>query len=191
MRAFFIFLVIILAVGYVFPVFAADPVAVRAPDERLGIETGYFSCTLPEGWTRQDDDGRDDKSYMIIFYGPRAESSPVMIYIEYFADGSKYFDDDADFIERNTFDSWEDKLIAYPKATLINGVKGVWFEREQETSLNPESPLSGTVMVKEKFYVFRGKDQKGFFVLHYYAPKSVFDVHSEKFEKIAGSFKLL
>lgn len=190
MRVFLIFLVILMTAGYVLPVFAQQAVVAPVSAERLGIETGYFSCTLPQEWTRQDDDGKDKKSYMMIFYGPRAESSPVMIHIEYFAKDNKYFNDYEDFIESHTFDPWKEKIIAEVKKTSINHIKGVWFEREQEASLNPESPLSGTVMVKEKFYVFLGKDRKGFFVLHYYAPKSVFDTHLEKFEKIAGTFQL-
>lgn len=191
MRFFFILFLIAMIAGYTEPVFSADSTGAQAAGERLGIETGYFSCTLPEGWTRQENDDRDERSYMLIFYGPRAESSPVMIHIEYFAEDNTYFNGYEDFMESHTYDPWEEKSIAEAKETSVNGIKGVWFEREQETSLSVESPSSETVMIKEKFYVFFGKDQKGFFVLHYYAPSSVFSQHLEKFEIVAKTFKLL
>ncbi len=170
----------------------ADQVTPAAPaPERLGIAGGDFTCALPANWTRQDDPLKPgDKTYQLLLLGPRAEDAPVMIFVSFFGPGNDDFKDYADFVTRNTADSWEDKSIAEARKTEINGIKALWFEREAKTFLHPESKSDASVMIKEKFYVLLAKDRVGFFVLHYSAPSSVFADHLAVFEKIASSFEL-
>jgi hypothetical protein len=162
-----------------------------ATPERLGIAGGYFSCTLPANWTRQDDPLKPgDKTYQLTLLGPRAENAPVMIVVSFFGPGNDDFKDYTDFVTRNTTDLWSDKPKAEARKTEINGIKALGFEREAKSFLHPESKSDESVMIKEKFYVLLARDRVGFFVLNYSAPSSVFAEHLPVFEKIAGSFEL-
>jgi hypothetical protein len=156
-----------------------------------GLAGGRFTAQVPGDWDRQDDDATDPKSFLMSFTGPKAENVPVTITVEFFADGNRDFKDYTDFVQRNTWDGLENKQLAEPAKTMVNGLSSLWFEKEYRSFLHPESKSDESVMLKEKFYVFLGADRKGFFVLHYTAPSSVFDQYAGTFEKLAGSFQLL
>ncbi len=163
-----------------------------ASPPRLGIAGGYFTCALPAGWSRQDDELKPgDTTYQLLLIGRRAENAPVLIFLSFFGPGNDDFKDSADFVTRNTTDFWEDKPKTEARKTTLNGRNALWWEWEEKTFLHPESKSDESVMIKEKFYVLLAKDRVGFFVLHYSAPSSVFAEHLPVFEKVAGSFELL
>jgi hypothetical protein len=160
--------------------------------DRMGIEGGYFSCSFPADWARNDDEQRKgDGTYQVLLIGPRVEDVPVMIFVSYFGPENNYFLDYVDFVQRNTWDYWEDEVISEAREIMLNGNKALWFERERKTYLHPESKSSASVMIKEKFYVLLSRDSKGFFVINYSAPSSVYAEYLPVFEKVAYSFKLL
>ena len=172
----------------------AGPAKKAAPGQAykaFAMEDKVFSCEVPADWQQKRDPEKEkrDKTPQLQLLGPRAESSPVMIYAAFYSKEGGYFDDHNDFIERNSKDSWgdtEDKYSAV-KETAVGGRKAFVFDREVKTSLNPESPSGETVQIMEKFYVLPAKD--GFYALHFYAPKSVYRKHLPAFERLARTFK--
>jgi len=172
--------------------FCADPQP--AADEaplKMGVEGGYFSCELPGDWKMETTDKPAWKVSHLTLLGPRAESSVVMISIFYFGDDNGYGDTREDFIERNTWDPWEEKAVATAQKIDLHGISASVFEKEFESSTDVESPYAARVLMKDKHYVFPSRDGKGFFVLHYTAPKSVYGQHLPIFEKIANTFTIL
>jgi len=168
-----------------------DGVTTPPAAEKLGIGGGYFTCVTPEGWQRVDNDPDhgDKKIYMIEFNGPRIEGAPIMILVSYYGAGNRDFNDYKDFVVRNTTNVM-DEVLAVAEKTAVNGYDALTFEREEKTFLHPKSKDDTAVMIKEKFYVILGRDRKGFFVLNYYAPTSVYADNLPVFEKVAGSFKV-
>jgi len=157
----------------------------------MGVEGGYFSCELPGSWKMETKDKPAWKVSHLTLLGPRAENAPVMISIFYFGDDNGYGDTLEDFIERNTWDPWEEKAVAQAQKIDLHGLNASVFVKEFESFLDIESPNSEKVLMKDRHYVFPSRDEKGFFVLHYTAPKSVYDQHLPVFEKIAETFKVL
>lgn len=158
---------------------------------KMGVEGGYFSCELPGSWKMETKDKPAWKVSHLTLLGPRAENAPVMISIFYFGDDNGYGDTLEDFIERNTWDPWEEKAVAQAQKIDLHGLNASVFVKEFESFLDIESPNSEKVLMKDRHYVFPSRDEKGFFVLHYTAPKSVYDQHLPVFEKIAETFKVL
>ena len=157
----------------------------------MGIPGGLFTCEGPQDWKMETEDVSRHQASELKFLGPRAESAPVMIFVFYFGEGSPYFDGMQDYLQRNTWDSWEDKAVAEAKPVDLHGIQAVTFEKETESFLDPESPASAKVLLKEKFYVFPSKEGKGFFAIHYTAPKTVYETYRPALEKIADSFTML
>jgi hypothetical protein len=150
-----------------------------------------FSCEVPADWKQERnlEEEKHDKTPSLLLLGPRAESSPVMIYATFYSQEGGYFDDYKDYIERNSKDSWGDTEDTYSpvRKIMLGGRQAYVFDREIKTSLNPESPSGETVQIMEKFYVLPAKD--GFFLLHLYAPKSVYKKYLPVFEHLSKTFK--
>jgi hypothetical protein len=160
------------------------------------MENNYFSCEIPKNWELKRDREKERKSkvYKIELLGPRVEKAPVIIYVAYYDRGNNSFKDHADFIERNSKnilgESRSDTEKFSPvRKTMLNKKKAFEFESEIQEYLHPESKSSESVVIKEKFYVIPAK--KGFFVLHYFAPKSVFARHLGVFSNIVRTFTII
>lgn len=157
----------------------------------FAMEDNLFACEVPDNWQQERDLAKEkrDKTPRLLLLGPRAESSPVMIYAAFYPTDGDYFDDYRDYIERNSKDSWGDTEDTYSpvKKITLGQRKAYVFDREVKTSLSLESSLGNTVQIMEKFYVLPSRD--GFFALHFYAPKSVYLKHLPVFEHLAQTFR--
>jgi len=170
---------------------AKKPAAAQPAFKAFAMEDKSFSCEVPAAWQQKRDLDKEkrDKTPQLELLGPRAEKSPVMIYAAFYSKEGKYFDGFQDYIDRNSKDSWGETGDKYSpvRETALGGRKAFVFEREVKTSVNPESPTGETVQIVEKFYVLPAAD--GFFALHFYAPKSVYNKHLPAFERLAKTFK--
>ena len=170
---------------------AKKPAAPQPVFKAFAMEDKSFSCEVPAAWQQKRDLDKEkrDKTPQLELLGPRAEKSPVMIYAAFYSKEGKYFDGFQDYIDRNSKDSWGETGDKYSpvREIALGGRKAFVFEREVKTSVNPESPTGETVQIVEKFYVLPAAD--GFFALHFYAPKSVYNKHLPVFERLAKTFK--
>ncbi|MBI4655883.1 MAG: hypothetical protein HY746_03945 [Elusimicrobia bacterium] len=162
--------------------------------KKFAMDNKLFTCLAPEKWeiARNKEKESKEKIYGIELAGPRADKAPVVIYVTFYSKQNKIFKDHNDFIERNSKDLFGgkgdgDERYGPVKNTLVNKLKAFHFESETKEYLHPESASEESVVVKEKFYVIPVKN--GFYVLHYFAPKSVFLKHLPVFYKVASSFK--
>lgn len=154
----------------------------------------YFKCDVPKAWELKRDEAAEAKSgiYEIELLGPRAEDAPVMIFAAYYAKDNKDFKDYRDFLERNARDAigrtdTPTRKYSPVKEGTLNKKKAFSFERDVKEFLHPNGDSDAFVMVREKFFVLPAGE--GFYVLHYYAPKSVYSRHLAVFNKVAASFK--
>lgn len=175
---------------------AKAPAAVKpaAAAKSSLYDMGRFTCQVPAGWEASRDQASEEKNkiYELQLLGPRAEKAPVMIYAAYYAKDNKEFKTYSEFTARNAKDAigrTETPTRKYSpvKETVLNGMKALTFERTVKEFLHPESDSEESVRVKETFYVLPAKE--GFFVLHYYAPVSVYDKHLPVFKKLIATFK--
>ena len=157
------------------------------------MENNYFSCEIPKNWELKRDREVEAKHkiYEIQLLGPRVEKAPVMIYAAYYVKDNRDFTDYRDFIERNSKDAigrtkTPTRKYTPVKKSAVNTKKAFGFEREVQEFLHPESTSEEFVMVKEKLYVIPAKE--GFFVLHYYAPKTAYVQYLSVFNHIVSTF---
>jgi len=157
-------------------------------------DTERFSCQPPAGWDINRNKAGEDKIKVIEveMLGPRSESAPVMIYATYYAKGNRDFKTYSDFVAQNSKDAigrtqTPTRKYSPVKESAVKGKKTLSFDREVKEFLSPEGSSEESVLVKESFHVMPAKE--GFFVLHYYAPVSVYDKHLPAFRKLISTFK--
>lgn len=160
--------------------------------EKLGIEGGYFVCESPEGWSRMDNDPDygDERTYLIVFNGSSYEGVEMSIYISFYGDGNEDFDGHEDFVYRNTTDIFGE-VTAVPEKVEIKGKSALTFGYERKQYLHINSTNDEWMMIRKKFYVLLAKDGKGFFVLEYYAPSSVYEEGLPVFQRVVDSFEMV
>ena len=153
---------------------------------------GYFSCEVPQGWQLLRDDKEQRRGvFQIELIAPGEGPALMTIYVSYFSEDNIYFKDYQDYVESNSTDDLgiaaETDKYGPVSTTALSGRKAFEFEREQKEYLHPESPSDESVILKEKFYVLPARE--GFFVMHFSAPKAVYEKRLPVFDRVARTFK--
>jgi len=154
-----------------------------------------FSCRRPAGWEAKNGTERERAADIqkLELLGPRADKAPVMIYASFYGQANQVFAGYEDFIERNSKNilgetESETEKFGPVKKTILSGRKVFAFDSEIKEYLDPESKAGDSVVIKEKFYVEPAKG--GFFVLHYYAPASVYKKYLPVFREFSASCRV-
>ncbi len=158
------------------------------------MDNDYFSCSVPDGWTLERDKDKDEeyRIYEIQLLAPKAEKTPISVFVSYYAKDNEDFNGYEDFVKRNSRNvAGETKnkreIFESAKNITLAGRKGFELSRERLVSLYPKSKSDESVRLKEKLYVLPAKE--GFYVLHFSAQKTAFIANLPVFEKISKSFK--
>ena len=158
------------------------------------MDNDYFSCSVPDGWTLERDKDKDEeyRIYEIQLLAPKAEKTPISVFVSYYAKDNEDFNGYEDFVKRNSRNvAGETKnkreIFESAKNITLAGRKGFELSRERLVSLYPKSKSDESVRLKEKLYVLPAKE--GFYVLHFSAQKTAFIAYLPVFEKISKSFK--
>ncbi|MEA5114222.1 MAG: hypothetical protein VB050_09340 [Geobacteraceae bacterium] len=168
------------------PAFAAGDYSKYVMDKQ------YFSCDIPSAWSleRTPEQDEDYRIYEIQLLAPKGGA---FIYVSYYTKDNKDFWGYEDFLKRNsrnvageTKNSREN--YGPVKESGLNGRKAFELERDRLVFLHPESKSDESAAIRELFYVAPSSDG-GFYVLHYSAPKALYDEYLPVLKRIASTFK--
>jgi hypothetical protein len=158
-------------------------------------ESERFNCAPPAGWEAKRDREKEVETRIqdLELVGPRADNAPVIINASFYGDGNIVFAGYEDFIDRNSKNilgetESDNEKFSPVRETTLAGRKAFGFSSEIKEYLNPHSTSAESVIIKEEFYVMPAG--KGFFVLHYYAPASVFNKYLPVFKELASTCKV-
>lgn len=162
--------------------------------KKYAMDSDYFSCGIPAGWTMERDKARDAeyKIYEIALTAPQPAKTPVTIHVSYYAKDNADFDGYEDFIARNSQNvlgetKSERETYEPVKKIKLNGRPAAELSRAKTAYLHPENKSDESVKLKEKLYVLPARN--GFYVLHFTASETAFPKYLKVFEQVAGSFK--
>ena len=192
--------------------FAAAPSAaeVLPAYENYVCEGGYFSASVPKGWSRTEQGhpyGDMTKVYGVKLRGPDdRDGAAATISLLYYS-GEKFFTDHRQYITARlnsmVREDHNEKKEMVP--VVVAGLKGVTFsmktfELVSRSSLRimPPKPDDGSriyeivppskkVIMAERFIVLPAG--KGFSVLHYRAPEDTAEEYRKLFDTVTGSFQ--
>ena len=158
------------------------------------MDHGYFTCETPANWkiVRQEEEDAEDDIYAIELIGPAVDKAPTIIFVSYYGKDNEDFIDHEDFLERNSSnvlgETENDRERYMPvKEIALKGLRAFELERERKRYLYPESKSEESICIKEKLYVIPAKE--GFYVLHYFASKGVYEDQLPVFDRVVRSFQ--
>lgn len=160
---------------------------------KYAMDNNYFTCEIPAIWQFERDKETDAeyKIYEIQLIGPSADNASSEIYVSYYAQDNEDFTDYNIFLVRNSkniLGETKSKRENYGPVNkvVLNGRKTFELERERMVYLHPQSKSDESIHIKEKLYVLPAKE--GFYVLHYSAPKLLYDEQLSVFERVVQTF---
>jgi len=162
------------------------------PQKQYAIEGNYFKCDLPEGWIIHRDKFTDEaeKIYGVEAIGPRTKKGvPVRITVDYYSPGNTLFKNSGEYIDRNSKENLikiEGDRYSPVRTIKLSNRDAKTFEKETTAYFPPNSPMAEEIAIKEKLVVLLALE--GFYVLHYYAPTSVYEKYFSCFERVLKSF---
>lgn len=162
--------------------------------KKYSMDHGYFSCSIPAAWSleREKEKDEDYRIFEIQLLAPGTDKAATSVFVSYYAENNDDFDDYEDYIDRNSTNAMgetkSDRENYDPvKKIKLGGRRAFELGRERFVFLHPETKSDESVQLKEKLYVLPAK--KGFYVMHFSAPKDLFAENLPVFEKIAKTFK--
>jgi len=188
------------------PAFSAEPVS---PFETFVCEGNHFRARVPSAWMRSERNAPYADMTRVAgarFDGPPTEEGVPASIALYWYSGEKSFTTPESYInarlgsmvredaERGRVT--EDVLVADRKATRfqIKTFELVKLLSERLPAVKDDDHIvyervapSRKVIMEEQYIVIPAA--KGFFVLHYRAPESVFGSYREVFDKVTASFE--
>jgi len=181
--------------GSLFPAFSLAFDA-SAQFKEYTMDHGYFTCEIPASWQllREEETDAEDDIYQIELTGPAADKAPTIIFVSYYGKDNEDFMDHENFLARNSTNALgetENERERYwpVKAIELKGMHAFELERERKKYLYPASKSEESICIKEKLFVIPAKE--GFYVLHYFASKSVYEDQLPVFDRVVRSFKTM
>jgi hypothetical protein len=154
------------------------------------MDRNQFSCEVPTDWDLTRDEERDDeyRIYGILLSRASGESIDVSFY----AADNEDFDGHEDFLARNSTNVLGETKTSREyygpvRKVRLKGGKGFELERESLVYLSPQSKSDTSQAQKELLYVLPAA-AGGFYVLHYTAPRELFQASLPVFRRVADSF---
>lgn len=176
---------------------APAPAAAANAGGQAYTEPGYFSVTLPAGWTKKEAglglaDG-EKKVYGAEFFGPESGGIAALIGVRYYAPGNLLHATPEKFIKLHAAPAIGVNLDGKVYGKVENGKAGNYyakvFERKTFEYMPKDALHPNKIHIYEKFHVVPVKN--GFFVLRYYAPMDLAKASLKQYEAAVASFKPL
>jgi hypothetical protein len=157
-------------------------------------EGGYFSITLPSGWSKVPPGGAPasaKKIYGLDLLGPRSGAAPApSITVKFYAGGNSLFKTANDYVELNSKPFGkpaEGEQYSAVTGAALAGRKAFRFERKYTEYNKPRTVPPETTVMFERHVVLPARD--GFYVLLFSAPFADAKALLPQFDAVLKSFK--
>jgi len=157
-------------------------------------EGGFFRCEIPSDWEMRKDTeyGVASKdTHSILLRGPESvDRLPATIVLAYYAPGNLLFDDAEKYLEAQTKPAIIPLLgekTSNIKEVKIGKLNARTFTRSTLRYIPPHGSNPREIPMTEQHVVL--DSEKGFFVLSYSAPGSIFREYCQIFRKILDTFQ--
>ncbi|MBT0653084.1 hypothetical protein [Geomobilimonas luticola] len=154
------------------------------------MDGSHFSCEIPTDWdlTRDEEKDEEYRIYGILL----TKESGASIDISFYAADNEDFNGHKDFLKRNSTNILGEtknsrEQYGPVKKVQLKGGQGFGLERERLVYLSPQSKSDASEALKELLYVLPAATG-GFYVLHYSAPRELFQDSLPVFRRVADSF---